>query len=106
METTKDKKKNGAAGPTTPRDTPPATMNEVHRITWRLHGERLEKLQAQMLLLQTQAKAISADQEETQAKLNDHKQKMRMVYDLADADRVDFETGAITRAPRTPPVAN
>lgn len=100
MEPTKDKKKNGAVDAAVQAEEFPNTVAELHVLTWRLHGERLEKLAAQMMLLQKQGETFHVEQQKTEAALNAHKLKMRLVYGLEDADRVDMETGAITRAPK------
>lgn len=80
-----------------PLDEIPTTLAELHRVTWSMHGERLEKLQAQSMMLQAQTQAIQSELAKTEAALNAHKTKLRGIYRLADADRVDLETGAITR---------
>lgn len=73
-------------------------LTELHAMTWRMHAERVEKLQTQMALLQSQQQTIHAQQQLAISQLDSHKAMMRMVYGLTDTDSINLETGLIIRA--------
>lgn len=93
---------------TPPLPPPPATkLSELETVTWKMHAERLEKLQLQQLLLQSQQQALLVEVQTSAARLDAHKERMRMFYGLGDADRINLDTGEILRAPPpAPTVAN
>jgi len=80
----------------TPRDKP-TELAEIHLMAWKLYAERIQKVQAQFLILQGQAQALQGELKRTEDSLNEHKKNMRLVYEMADTDSVDMETGVIQR---------
>lgn len=87
-------------GDATPKSN---TLTALEAMTWRMLAERQEKLQLQEVVLRTQHQQLRTEMQNTELKIEAHRQRMKLVYGLSDADRIDLETGEIHRVPVEPP---
>jgi hypothetical protein len=71
----------------------PTHLSDVDRLSLSLGREKSMRIQGQIQLLNAELEKLVQQQQELGARI-------WREYSLVDADQVNFETGAITRAPR------
>lgn len=72
-------------------------LSEVDHLRLQLRNERYARLRVQATMAAQSA-------QEAQGQLAQLEDELRATYDLQAGDACDTDTGAITRAPRPPPV--